>query len=446
MHTKKIYDWLFPGISLIMFASLLGAILIDSNSMGVPQLVSYSSGLLAYTMMLTVTFMGSRPRFIEKYFGMPEMYEIHALMGVVLSIMGVIHIAIQWNGFQWITDMSIVSQTGFLAVFSLIIVMFTGIFSLSGIFIDRNPTLRRWKESVFNREISLWLHRFSIVAIIAIYFHLFLLPFLNENTLFMTLLTSYTVLILSYYSFWKIKIFMSPKFVLKNIKQGTPSLWVLEFEPKKGSIKSYVPGDYFFIRFQNSDITTEGHPFSASSAITSNYPNSIEFMIKEAGDWTGSLKNVNIGDIATLEGPYGNFFPDKVKESDAPFILLAGGIGLTPNLSILRHQHENNSQRKIQLVWGLALEEDMFMLDELEAIKSANPNFSYHIIFSNEEVEGYPHGFISHEYLEEIGVSPLYQSAKFFVCGPPAMLNASKNLLDNHNVPDDNIYLDEFGF
>ena len=86
-------------------------------------------------MMLTVTFMGSRPRFIEKYFGMPEMYEIHALMGVVLSIMGVIHIIIQWNGFRWITKMSTVSQTGFLAVFSLIIVMFTGIFSLSGIFI-----------------------------------------------------------------------------------------------------------------------------------------------------------------------------------------------------------------------------------------------------------------------------------------------------------------------
>ena|SRR5699024_637221 len=104
MHTNKFYDWLFPGISLVMFATLLGSILAQSDSMSVLQLISYSSGLLAYTMMLTVTFMGSRPRFIEKYFGMPEMYEIHALMGVVLSIMGVIHIIIQWNGFRWITE------------------------------------------------------------------------------------------------------------------------------------------------------------------------------------------------------------------------------------------------------------------------------------------------------------------------------------------------------
>src|SRR5699024_12250457 len=105
MHTNKFYDWLFPGISLVMFATLLGSILAQSDSMSVLQLISYSSGLLAYTMMLTVTFMGSRPRFIEKYFGMPEMYEIKALMGVVISIMGVFYIIILWNVFRCFSDM-----------------------------------------------------------------------------------------------------------------------------------------------------------------------------------------------------------------------------------------------------------------------------------------------------------------------------------------------------
>lgn len=152
--------------------------------------------------MLTVTFMGSRQRFIEKHFTIPEMYEINSLTGVVLSIMGIIHIIIHWNSFRWITEMSTVSQTGFLAVFSLIIVIFSGIFSLSGIFTDRIPLLRKLKESVYNHGLSLWLHRLSIVVIIAIYFHLFLLPFLNENMLFMTLLTIYTVAILGYLVIW----------------------------------------------------------------------------------------------------------------------------------------------------------------------------------------------------------------------------------------------------
>ena len=79
------------------------------------------------------------------------------------------------------------------------------------------------------------------------------------------------------------------------------------------------------------------------------------------------------------------FFPDEVQESEDPFVLLAGGIGLTPNLSILRHEHEKNSNRRIHLVWGLAIEEDMFMIEEFGTMKAANPNFSYDIIFSNQE-------------------------------------------------------------
>src|SRR5690554_307188 len=109
-------DWLFPVISLVTFAILLGTMLFDMSSVTVGALMSYSSGLLAYTMMLTVTFIGSRPRFIEKHFGMPQMFEVHGVMSVVLSILILIHVIIQWNGLQGISDMSVVSQTGWVAV------------------------------------------------------------------------------------------------------------------------------------------------------------------------------------------------------------------------------------------------------------------------------------------------------------------------------------------
>src|SRR5690625_1171249 len=136
MKQKQFWtDWLFPIISLVLFATLLGAMLWEMDSINVSSLISYSTGLLAYTMMLTVTFIGSRPRFLEKKFGMPEMYEVHAIMSVVLSFLILIHIIIQWNGIQWIDDMSDVSLVGWIGVFALIIVMFTGIFSLSGIYV-----------------------------------------------------------------------------------------------------------------------------------------------------------------------------------------------------------------------------------------------------------------------------------------------------------------------
>lgn len=447
MNKKFWSDWLFPIMSLVSFASLLAAMLLGFDSIDTSFLISTSSGLLAYTMMLTVTFIGSRPRFIEKHFGMPEMYEIHAIMSVVLSILAAIHVVLQWNGLQWVTDMSDVSQTGWVGIISLIIVMFTGIFSLSAVIVGNSPTLRSFKESL-NREVNLWLHRFAIVSIIAIYLHMFLLPFLKDNMIFMVLMTTYTVATLGYYFFWKIQIMASPEFKVVDIYKATPSLWVLEFEPVTGTISPYTAGDYFFIRFKGADITGEGHPFSTSSAVTKRYSNSIEFMIKEAGDWTGSLGNINVGDIATLEGPHGHFLPPAVDESveaDVPYVLLGGGIGLTPNLSVLRHEVEKNSQREIHLVWGLAYEEDMFLLEEFEEVKKQNPNFHLHIIFSNEEVEGYDFGFINDEYLRRVGADK-YTDGHFFVCGPGPMLDASRKIFVDNNVPHEQIHLDDFDF
>src|SRR5690625_459045 len=327
---KKMFwsDWLFPTISLVLFATLLGAMVASMDSINVSTLISFSTGLLAYTMMLTVTFIGSRPQYLEKKFGMPEMYEIHAIMSVVLSILIVIHVFIQWNGLQWIDTMSDVSLVGWIGVISLIIVMFTGIFSLSGIYVDNSKFFSKLKGKL-NREVNLWLHRFSIVAVVAIYFHLYFLPFLNDNTLFMILLNVYTIATLGYYVFWKFEIFFSRRYKVIDIYRATPTIWTVEFEPVKGTLKEYTPGDYFFIRFKRANITGEGHPFSTSRAITQRYNNSLEFMIKEAGDWTCSLQNIKVGDIATFEGPYGSFLRENVEQSseeEVPCVLIGGGM------------------------------------------------------------------------------------------------------------------------
>ena len=78
-------------------------------------------------------------------------------------------------------------------------------------------------------------------------------------------------------------------------------------------------------------------------------------------------------------------------------------------------------------------------------MQKANPNFHVHIIFSNEEVEGYPFGFITNDYLAEVGADH-YIEGHFFVCGPELMINATKNILDYGNVPYDQRHIDDFGF
>src|SRR5699024_4832937 len=171
MSNKKFWsDWLFPVISLVMFASLLATMLLQMQSIPVGSLISYSTGLLAYAMMLTVTFIGSRPRFIEKNFVLPSMFEVHRIMSIVISFFVLIHVFIQWNGIKGISEMSTVSQTGWVAVIALFLVMYTGIFSLSGIFVKHNRKMLEFKEKR-NRELNLWLHRLAIVSVIFVYLH-----------------------------------------------------------------------------------------------------------------------------------------------------------------------------------------------------------------------------------------------------------------------------------
>lgn len=443
---KFLSDWIFPFIAFFMFATMLAAMLMQVSSLTLTSLIAYSASVLAYSLMLTGTFIASRPRFFEKHVGLPKMYQIHAVMTIYSCILVLLHIVIIWRGF---TNMfrSPATIVGYIGALAIVVAMLTGMLSLSGMFVNKNKTLRNLKENVLNREVMLWIHRIAaLVSIVAVYYHQYLIVFLRNNTPYMALLTIYSVAVLGYFFFWKFNIAFAPKYTVSEIYKATPSLWILEFKPNNKKLVKYTPGDYFFIRFKNADITKEPHPFSTSSAITKTHNGSVQFMIKEAGDWTRSLGNIKVGDIATLEGPYGDFYPKEISRSDDPYVLMGGGIGLTPNLSILRSEIDKGSQRKIKLVWALSWESDMFMVDELDSYKQVNPNFDYDFIFSNETVEGYPHGFISPAFLQEIGVSDIYSTAKFFICGPDVMMNATKKVLLSNGVPADSIRVDEFGF
>ncbi|AXY25088.1 hypothetical protein CL176_03055 [Suicoccus acidiformans] len=450
MKNKEFWsDWLLTFMALFMFATLLATLLSGMGTLSWQQLLSCAVSPLAYSLMLTGMFIGSRPRFLEKHFGMPKMYEIHAIMTLVALILATGHIAFYWQGLGAMFR-SPAAFWGYIGYFGIWGGFLSGMLSLSSMFIKQSKFLMNLKLNVFNREVMLWIHRISaIAAILGTYMQSLSIPFLRANTAYIGLLTFYTVLIVGYFLWWKLEIAREPKYRVKSIERGTPTLWVLEFEPVNGRIKDYHPGDYFFIRFQGDvAIGKEPHPFSTSSAQTKQFPNSIQFMIKDAGDWTEQLKNVKVGDIATLEGPYGDFYPEEVRREpeSTPFILLGGGIGLTPNLSLLRSEIEKGSQREIHLYWGLSLAEDLFMVEELESYRKVNPNFHYHIVFSIDEVPGYGFGFITDDLIRETAGARMYTDAHFFVCGPGPMLNATRKILDDNNVPFERKHIDDFDF
>ena len=169
-------------------------------------------------------------------------------------------------------------------------------------------------------------------------------------------------------------------------------------------------------------------------------------MIQEDGDFTGSLDQVVVGDQGTIEGPYGNFYPEDVRESNEPMVLLSGGIGVTPNLSLLREEIARNSNRRIVFIWGVGFEEQLMYYDELQELAEKYPNFSHHIIFSEEEVKSFPFGFVDDDFIQAEGLDEFYETASWHVCGPPPMLVAAKSLLAENNVTEEQANIEEFAF
>lgn len=435
----------FPFITAFIFATLLAALFLGSNPLPAGQPIPISLGLLAFSLALTEVFISLRAKKMERNIGLPLAYSVHGIMAIVLMIAAFMHMNGEINAQKRFAALPFAGLAGFLAIALLALATLTGVFVLSNMFTSKSKFLTRIKNSILKREIALWVHRLSVLAIVVIFIHMLAVGFIRSNLLLCLLAGLYVVLAVAGYVASKINNKMLPRYVLINCTQQNTTVYQLEFEPQKTAIMPYYAGQYVFVRFIKSDVPKESHPFSiVSSPAPGN--STLKIMIKNSGDYTSIINKVKKGDIATLEGPYGNFIDEKTANANMPMVMLAGGIGITPILSILKNQAKVGTTRKIILVWGLTSKADLLNTEELEKIKEQNLNFSYSITFSKDTVPNFAKGQITQELLHQAGVSALYAEADFFICGPTAMISSMNSILKNNRVKKEKIHIEKFSF
>lgn len=442
---QRALKWLFPGVAVFMFITFLIALLQDFVPPNASELLSNVTGTFSFCIMLTLVLISVRPKFIERKLGLTEMYHVHAWMAMVLPVTLLVHVGIRWSGLENVLTLSLSTTSiwGYIGLLSLIIVMLTGIFVLSDTLIKWSKKLMGLKKNKYKRNRHLWLHRLAIVSVIAIHFHVYNVRYLEGNIPFYFLTTFYTVGVLGWYFIYKIRLGTLPKYEVVRIEKASPKVHEIELSPANGKRLDYIAGQFGFFRFVDSEVSSEAHPFSFSSA-PAYHKDTVTVMIKEDGDFTSSLGQVKAGDKVTIEGPYGNLYPEEVRESKEPMVLVSGGIGVTPNLSLVREEIARNSDRRIIFIWGIGFENELMYIEELEAFAEKYPNFSHHIIFSEEKVEGFSHGFVDNKFIENEGLKDYYETATWHICGPPPMLNAIRGLMSDNNVTEEQTYIEEF--
>jgi ferredoxin-NADP reductase len=236
------------------------------------------------------------------------------------------------------------------------------------------------------------------------------------------------------------------KYTVVSNESLTPTTSLLTL--KKDSIKhpfSFEPGQYAAISFYNHSRPTAARCFSIVSSPTE--ANVLPFSMRKSGRLTKAISDVEPGQTVNVRGPFGGFVFDW--ENDKNAVLLAGGIGITPFMSILRFATKIESANKINLIYSCRTQDDIPFLEELKNLELKNQNLTiFYVIGSGltDKLDGLKGalGFVTPEIIDMVTRARL-EDKTFYICGPPPFMNGMIKTLHSKQVPESRIITEAFG-
>lgn len=233
-------------------------------------------------------------------------------------------------------------------------------------------------------------------------------------------------------------------YFVENLSYITSDIISLRLKPKKkADYLSYIPGQYAAISPVLNGKKTPFRCFSLSSSPADK--DAIEFGIKVGGNYTQSLTSLKPGDAVSVMGPYGSFTLDANIAYSQP-VLIAGGIGITPFVSMLRSAAKSNWPMKLTLIYSVRTIHDAAYLSELVEYAN-NPNFKFYLFVTSDREKSeepwlFP-GRVSADKLDMI-VGNEYTNKSFYICGPSQFMAAMKTNLKSRSVDESKIITEEF--
>ena len=225
-------------------------------------------------------------------------------------------------------------------------------------------------------------------------------------------------------------------------------------EVAEGTMGFYFekPSQFDFKPGQSADVTLSNPPETDSegntrtfSIASSPFENQLMFATRMRDTaFKRSLKKVPLGIDVKIDSPMGSFTLHK--NSAKPAVFLAGGIGITPFLSILRQADHDRFPHKLYLFYSNRRPEDAPFLETLQVLETKNSNFQLictmtAMLQSQKEWTGET-GLINKEMLSRYLTTlqePIYYSA-----GPPAMVNGMRKMLVGAGVDEGDIRTEDF--
>jgi ferredoxin-NADP reductase len=155
---------------------------------------------------------------------------------------------------------------------------------------------------------------------------------------------------------------------------------------------------------------------------------------------------VNEGDVLSVRAPAGHFY--LAPEMTEPLVLISGGIGITPMLSILHAALKDDPKREIWFFYGVRNGHEHVLKEHIEDIADKHENVNLHVCYSQPDESDVIERDYQHKRRIDINLLrtllPL-KTFQFFVCGPKPMMESIVPALEDWGVPKQRIHYESFG-
>jgi len=211
---------------------------------------------------------------------------------------------------------------------------------------------------------------------------------------------------------------------------------------------AFTPGQYCELAAREGSAAGVTRRYSfANAPDASGTSRRVEFFIRKVPDgrfteWL--FKDAKPGDALDVTAPYGDFM---LRESSSPILCIAGGSGLAPVLSMLQGASQTlRRPREVTLVFGARREQDLYMLDAIDALRREWPvSFDFVPVLADEPAGsawGGRRGMIGDHLADVMGDAMGVHQA--YLCGPPGMIDSCVSVLRGAGLPQSEIFFDKF--
>lgn len=173
-------------------------------------------------------------------------------------------------------------------------------------------------------------------------------------------------------------------------------------------------------------------------------PGRMDNLRQPTGKGSTYLYSLKPGDSVRFSGPFGDF---SVKPGGREKIFIGGGAGMAPLRAMIHACLDNGANERIHFWYGARSSREAPYVDEMADLAQLHANFSWHLVLSEEgegsnaALKGVVHQ-AAHEFL--LRDHPDINACDFYLCGPPAMLSATRHLLQQMGVAEEHIAFDDF--